>query len=78
MRVPRKLKWLVSLYLAFLGTFFYKASDFVDFWDPYGGLPHHAAIEWGLGIIFVAVSVWFGCKAFVLLRDDNPDNDRRR
>jgi hypothetical protein len=77
MGIPQKLRPHLILSLIFLGLFC-EASHFVEFWDPYGGLPYRAVIKWGLRGIFLVLFIWFGCKAFVLLRDDDPRNNRRR
>jgi hypothetical protein len=76
MHIPRKLKRLGLLYVGFW-VMYYEALHFIEFWKPSGGLEHETIIKWSIDTVFFAVSVWFGRRAFVLLRDDDPrDNDR--
>ena len=69
MHIPKKLTIHALLFLSFL-ELFYKASEFVEFFKTLGPLEHQSMIEWGMRLVFLVSAIWFGQKAFVILRDD--------
>jgi len=67
-RMSKKLKLHIIASLGFFALFC-EASDFVDFWERFGEIPHEWAITWGLRLVFLVFAFWFGCKAFAILRN---------